>query len=397
MAKALAGIRVVDFTRMYAGPFCSMLLAELGAEVIKVEFPESGDAVRGLAPQTEGLESYIFVTLNRGKKSITLNLRSEAGQRIAQKLISKCDILLENFTPGIMERFKLGYERIKVDNPSLIYTAISGFGYTGPYCARAAFDTIIQAMGGLLSVNGPPGGHPSKVGPAIADFLGGLFATTAILAALQHRASTKEGQFVDISMQDCIWLISAIQFLPSFLLAGKEPKKLGNRNIEVTPFNIYPAKDGYIVIAIVTVSQWQRFLEVIGREELKNVPEYASQFERIKHVREIDGLVEDWTRKRTVDEMLSQLNAADLPCAPVPSFSQVAHDPQLASRQMLVDIEQLISGKLTVPGSLFKMSQTPGDATQPAPFLGQDNTEVYTELLGYGAEKLAKLQNEGTI
>ncbi|MFC2019537.1 CoA transferase, partial [Chloroflexota bacterium] len=221
--------------------------------------------------------------------------------------------------------------------------------------------------------------------------------TTAILAALQHRASTKEGQFVDISMQDCIWLISAIQFLPTFLSAGKEPKKLGNRNIEVTPFSIYPAKDGYIVIAIVTVSQWQRFLKVIGREELNNVPEYASQFERIKHVHEIDGLVEDWTRKRTVNEMLSQLNAADLPCAPVPSFSQVAHDPQLASRQMLVDIEQLISGKLTVPGSLFKMSQTPGDATHPAPFLGQDNTEVYTELLGYGAEKLSKLQNDGTI
>lgn len=397
MAKALEGIRVLDFSRMYAGPYCTMMLAELGAEVIKVEFPDGGDAVRALPPRTEGLESYMFVILNRGKRSITLNLRSEEGRRLCRELIGKCDVLVENFTPGVMEGFGLSYEQIKGDYPDLIYASISGFGHTGPYRCVVAFDTIIQALGGMISVTGHPDAPPTKVGPAIADFLGGVYATIAILAALQYRHRTDQGQFIDISMQDCIWAMTAIQFLPGYVLTGREPKKLGNRMVEVTPFNIYPAKDGYIVIAIVTVGQWQRFLEVIGRKGLRDVPEYASQIDRIKHVEEIDTIVEQWTRQRTVAEMIEQLRAADLPCAPVPTFGQVASDPQLASRNMQVEIEQILSGKLTVPGSVFKMSQTSGDPSQSAPFLGQHNSEVLSELLGYSPERVSQLQDEGLI
>jgi len=252
-------------------------------------------------------------------------------------------------------------------------------------------------MGGLISVNGQPDSPPTKVAPAIADFLGGIYAVVAILAALQYRANTKQGQRIDISMQDCIWAITAIQHLPLYLTMGREPERLGNRMIEVTPFNIYPAKDGHIVIAIVTVGQWQRLLEVIGREDLKNVPEYGSQVDRIKHIDEMDSVVKEWTTERTVDEMLTQLGAADLPCAPVPTFGQVASDPQLASRNMQVEVEQVISGKLKVPGSVFKMSQTPGDAAQPAPFLGQHNAEVYSRLLGYDAETIDRLQRQGVI
>jgi crotonobetainyl-CoA:carnitine CoA-transferase CaiB-like acyl-CoA transferase len=397
MAKALEGIRILDFTRMYGGPLGTMILAELGADVIKVEVPGGGDAIRTTAPLTEGQESYRFVALNRGKRDITLNLNSEEGQRICRELVGKCDVLVENFTPGVMEGYGLGYEELKRYNSRLIYVSISGFGYTGPYRSRVAFDTIIQAMGGLISVNGFPDSPPTKVGPAIADFLGGIFSIIAILAALQYRSRTKQGQFVDISMQDCIWYITAIQFLPLYILTGKEPPRLGNRQIEVTPFNIYRAKDGYIVIGVVTVAQWHRLLEVIGREDLNDVPEYASQATRIEHAEQIEAIVETWTKERTVGEMLSVLEAADLACSPVPTFGQVANDPQLASRNMVVDVEQIISGKLRVPGSVFKMAKTPGDATQPAPFLGQHNAEVYSQLLGYDQKTIARLQREGII
>jgi len=397
MAKALDGIRVLDFTRMYGGPLGTMMLAELGADVIKVEVPGGGDAIRTTAPLTEGQESYRFVALNRGKRDITLNLNSEEGQRICRELVGKCDVLVENFTPGVMEGYGLGYEELKRYNSRLIYVSISGFGYTGPYRSRVAFDTIIQAMGGLISVNGFPDSPPTKVGPAIADFLGGIFSIIAILAALQYRSRTKQGQFVDISMQDCIWYITAIQFLPLYILTGKEPPRLGNSQIEVTPFNIYKAKDGYIVIGVVTVDQWHRLLEVIGREDLNDVPEYASQATRIEHAEQIEAIVETWTKERTVREMLSVLEAADLACSPVPTFGQVANDPQLASRNMVVDVEQIISGKLKVPGSVFKMAKTPGDATQPAPFLGQHNAEVYSKLLGYDHATIDRLQREGII
>jgi crotonobetainyl-CoA:carnitine CoA-transferase CaiB-like acyl-CoA transferase len=374
-----------------------MILAELGAEIIKVEVPGGGDAIRTTAPLTEGQESYRFVILNRGKQGITLDLHSEEGQRICKELVKKCDVLVENFTPGVMESYGLGYEQLKSHNPRLIYASISGFGSTGPYHSQVAFDTIIQAMGGIISVTGFPDSPPTKVGPAIADFMGGIFSNIAILAALQHRNRTNEGQFIDLSMQDCIWYITAMQFLPLYILTGQEPQRLGNRQIEVTPFNIYKAKDGYIVIGVVTVDQWHRLLEVIGREDLKDVPEYASQVTRIEHVEEIDAIVEKWARRRTVDEMIKLLRAADLACSPVPTFGQVAKDPQLASRNMQVEVEQLISGKLRVPGSVFKMSQTPGDPTEPAPFLGQHNVEVYSKLLGYDHATIDRLQREGII
>jgi len=397
MVKALAGIRVLDFSRNYAGPLCTRLMAEFGAEVIKVEIPQGGDGLRNLSPQTEGLESYPFVILNRGKRSITLNLNSEEGRKICKQLVGKSDILVENFTPGVMDAFGLGYEQLKLLNPRLIYTSISGFGHTGPYRARVAYDTIIQAMGGMISVNGLPDSPPTKVGVGIADFMGGLFPAIAILAALQHRANTGRGQFIDMSMQDCIWAITAIQFLGYYVTTGQEPKKMGNNQIEVTPFSIYPAKDGHIVIAIVTVGQWERFLKIIGREDLKDIPEYGTQLTRVKYIDRINAVVEEWTRERTVDEMIKLLMAADLPCAPIPTFKQVVDDPQLASRNMVVEVEQLISGKVKVPGSVFKMSETPGDPRQPAPFLGQHNREVYSELLGFDQDTLGALQKEGVI
>jgi len=397
MEKALNGIRVLDFTRMVAGPVCTMLLAELGADVIKVELPEGGDALRTTPPLTEGMESYLFLTCNRGKRSVTLDPRTGEGNGIARKLAGKSDVLVENFTPGIMERLGLDYKKLADENPSLIYVSLSGYGNTGPYRSLVAFDTIIQAMGGLVSVTGHPDSPPTKVGPAVADFCGGVFATLAILAALQYKNSTGQGQYIDISMQDVVWLLTAMQFLHFYNITGQDPPRLGNRQLELAPFNIFPAKDGYIVICIVTVDQWQRFIKVIGREDLKDVKEYSMQSQRIKHINDIDTLVEKWTRERTVDEMVRLLRAAELPCAPVPTFSQVANDPQLASRNMQVEVEQMVSGEVKMPGSVFKMSRTPGNPSKPAPFLGEHTYEVYSELLGFGEEKITELQSKGII
>ena len=397
MAKALEGIRVLDLTRMYAGPYGTMLLGELGADVIKVEIPGGGDAIRTTAPLTEAQESHRFVILNRGKRGVTLNITTEEGQKICKELVAKSDVLIENFSPSVMERYNLGYEQLKQINPQLIYTSISGYGHTGPRSSQLAFDTIIQAMGGIISINGQPDSPPTKVGVAIADFMGGAFSVISILAALQSRTRTNMGQHIDLSMQDCIFALTAMQFIPTYVATGREPKKIGNRQLEVTPFNIYPAQDGYIVIATVTVGQWESLLEVLGKEDLKDVPEYASQATRIDYAEEMDVMLEEWTKGRTVEDMLEQLQAAGIPCAPVPSFGQVVNDPQIAARNMQVEVDQLLSGQLKVPGSVFKMSETPGDPTQPAPFLGQHNMEVFSELLGYDDIKIARLQDQGVI
>jgi crotonobetainyl-CoA:carnitine CoA-transferase CaiB-like acyl-CoA transferase len=374
-----------------------MLLAELGAEVIKIEVPGSGDATRTLAPQTVAEESYLYIAMNRGKKSITLDIREQEGQQVFKDLVKKCDVFVENFSPRVMDQLSLTYSDLSVLNPSLIYTSISGFGHTGPYKNLVAFDIIVQAMGGLVAVNGHPDGQPTKVAIAIADFLAGQNAALAISAALNYRSKTNQGQYIDISMQDCIWGITSLQFLPGYIVSGEEPEKVGNRTVEVTPFNVYKAKDGRVVIGVVTVAQWQRLLDIMGREDLKNVPEYASQKDRIRYVDTIDAIVEAWTMQHTVDHIVQTLHDADLPCADIPSFGAVANDPQLANRNMIVDVDQLISGPVKVPGTVFKMSETPGDATQPASFLGQYNFDIYSDLLGYDDNKIAQLQDKGII
>ena len=242
MPGALAGIRVADFSRMYAGPFCSMILRELGAEVIKVEFRESGDACRTIPPITDGGEGYTFSMLNRGKKSITLELKTEEGQKIARELIAKCDVLLENFKPGVMDRLGLGWDDVKKINPGLIYASLSGFGQTGPYAHKPAFDMVAQAMGGLMSVTGFPENPPTKCGPPIADLGGGAYTVIGILAALQHRHNTGAGQHVDISLQDSIWAMTAVESLAAYALTGTPPGRIGNMHPGIVPWNVYQAR-----------------------------------------------------------------------------------------------------------------------------------------------------------
>ena len=397
MPGALSGVRVADFSRMYAGPFCSMILRELGAEVIKVEFRESGDACRTIPPVTEGGEGYTFTILNRGKKSITLELKSAEGIEIARDLIARSDVLLENFSAGVMDRLGLGYDEMKKNNPKLIYASLSGFGQTGPNSNRMAFDSIAQAMGGLMSVTGFPDNPPTKCGPAIADLGGGAFTVISILAALLHRNASGEGQRVDISLQDCIWLLTAVETLGAFVLNGESGTKMGNMHPGIVPWNTYHARDGYVVLCIVTIGQWQKMAQLMGRGDLTMDPDSLSLVSRVQRRTELDNIVADWVKGKTMAELQKIMDDAGLPFARVMDTAQIVSDPHMNSRRMTVEVEQMLSGSLKMPGTVFKLSQTPGDPFPPAPFLGEHNSEVYAGLLGYSEEKIDKLMGQEII
>jgi CoA:oxalate CoA-transferase len=397
MPGALSGIRVVDFSRMYAGPFCSMILRELGAEVIKVEFRESGDACRTIPPITDAGEGYTFSMLNRGKKSITLELKAEEGQKIARELIAKCDVLLENFKPGAMDRLGLGWDDVKKINPGLIYASLSGFGQTGPYAHKPAFDMVAQAMGGLMSVTGFPENPPTKCGPPIADLGGGAYTVIGILAALQHRHNTGAGQHIDISLQDFVWAMTAVESLAAYALTGNPPGRIGNMHPGIVPWNVYQARDGYVVLCILTIGHWQKFGRIIGRPDLVEDPDQCAMVLRVGRRAELDAIVAAWVKDRTVAEIVQMMDEAELPCSPVLDTAQVVNDPHMKSREMTVEVEQMISGPLKMPGTVFKLSETPGDPMNPAPFLGEHNSEVYTELMGYSEEKLSELMDKEIV
>jgi crotonobetainyl-CoA:carnitine CoA-transferase CaiB-like acyl-CoA transferase len=398
VAKALERIKVLDFTHAWAGPYCTELLASFGAEVIKIEKIQGGDINRTLSPSTKAGESIHFIAMNRGKKSVTLNLKSEKGHDICMELVRRVDVIVENFAPQVMNELGLSYDEMKKINPGLIYASVSGFGHSGPRMLETSYDTVAQASGGLVSVTGFPEGIPCKSGIGIGDLGSGIHAASAILAALVYRSDTGEGQMIDISMQDCIWSLVGAHLGIIYLLTDTVPPRLGNDSAVQAPFSIYPAKDGYVVICIATNVQWQRFVRAIGRGDLTGVEKYATSGERVKHREEINALVTQWTRTRTVSEIVNKLkNDNRLACSPVPSVDQVANDPQLISREMVVEVEQPLSGKVKMPGSAFKLSKTPGDGTSPAPFLGQHNYEVYSGILGYSEQEIKKLKNDGVI
>ncbi|MDY6917227.1 MAG: CoA transferase [Chloroflexota bacterium] len=391
MAGALEDIRVLDFTRVFAGPFCTLHLAELGAEVIKVEIPQGGDSIRYDPPRTKGGEGGIFVDLNRGKKSITLNLTSDKGRQICRRLAQRVDVLVENFSPRVMGKLGLTYEDLSPLNPGLVYASLSGFGHTGPYSARPAYDPIAQAMGGFMTLTGAPDGPPQLAGIALGDYVPGLYTAIAILAALHHRGCTGQGQYIDISMQDCVFHTTAVEKMPRYYLAGEKPARQGNRS------QVYRARDGHLIISVGNIGQWNNFLRVIEREDLIGVEKYSTWNQREAHFDELLPIIEHWTTERDVGDIVAILSDAHLPCSPIPSYEEALSDRQLASRDMYVEVEQVVSGKVRVPGSPFKLSATPGNPTRPAPFLGEHNFEVYSELLGFGEEELTALADEGIV
>lgn len=397
MKGALDGIKVLDFTHSLGGPFCTLMLKELGAEIIKIEKPLTGDVTRRREPQTAAHEGGTFIILNRGKKSITLNLRSEKGHEICVDLVKKVDVLVENFSPGTMDRLGLGSQELLKINPGLVYASMSAFGHTGPRSAEPGYDPVAQAMGGLTTLTGEPDGPPMKAGPPVADLGAGTFLSLAIVSALYHKKITGEGQVIDISMQDVIWLFTAVEFSPMYFIDCVVPHRYGNGVPHASPANVYKTSDGYIIIATAEFTQVKNVFKVIGREDLIDTPIVSQQNERLKRRLEIDAMVEEWTKTKTSEEVVAMLKAVDVPCSIVPTYDQVCNDPQLLSRNMVIEVEQALSGKVKTPGSLFKLTRTPGNLNYPAPRLGENNREIYSGTLGYSPADLDAFVKDGII
>ncbi len=396
MAKALEGIRVLDFTQYLSGPHGTSVLCELGAEIIKVERPGSGEPERKAAPMTPQKESYQFFAYNRGKKSVTLNIKDPEGLEIAKKLTAECDILVENFAPGVLERLGLGYEVACGINPGIIYASISGFGQTGPRRDEITYDMVGQAMGGLMSVTGYENGEPLKAGISLADYMGGYNAAIAILAALHYRSVTGEGQRIDISMQDGIWAM-VFPDRANYFDTLAVPKRLGNRLSSSAPFGSYKAKDGYVVICTITDPQWQQVLQAIGREDLSDDPRFATRVDRAKYMADVEKILDEWLRNKTVNEATAAFKKFKVPSSSVPTFDEVANDPQILHREMIIECEQPLSGKVKLGGSVYKMSKTPGNRNLPIPLVGEHNNDIYSGVLGMNEEELKGLSDKGTI
>jgi crotonobetainyl-CoA:carnitine CoA-transferase CaiB-like acyl-CoA transferase len=373
-----------------------MLLKDLGAEIIKIERPGAGDLIRNDVPRTQGLEGGPFITLNRGKKSLTLDLRTAKGRNICKELVKKVDVLVENFSPGTMDKLGLGSKELCKLNPALIYASISAYGQTGPYRDYSGFDPVAQAMGGMTAVTGSPE-NPTRCGVSIADFSSGFFTAFAIVSALFHRMKTGEGQTIDMSMQECIWQLTSIEYAPYYFLNGENPPRLGNQHAAMIPCNLYPTQDGRILIMAGVLDQLRRLYTVMERQDLLTTPLCSNQSERYKYREDINTLITGWTKTRKTDEIMNLLRKADVPCSKLPTFEEVCNDPQLKSRNAVVEVEQTISGKVKTPGSLFKLSKTPGKIDYPAPFLGQNNHVVLAEMLGYTEKQVDQLADEGVI
>ena len=387
MAGCLDGIKVLDLGRYQAGPRCAMVLGDLGAEVIKVEAP-GGDESRGLG-------SVYWSVYNRGKKSITLNLRSAQGIAILKSLVPKVDMLLQNFRPGVMDSMGLGYDVLKQLNRGLILINVSGFGQEGPYRDRPAYDPIGQAMSGLMGFTGFPDGPPIMTNSPIIDRITALHATVGALGALHRRDMTGEGQALDVCLLDTGYTLMEIP-IAQYLLSGKEPQRRGNAPGGLAPCNTYQAKDGWVYILAVPQHMWGRFCRGIGREDLIDDERYSSIPGRAAHADEVNALVEGWVKENTVAEVVQILVQAEVSVGPVQSISQAAQDPHLWERKMLVEIEDREKGKTYVPGLTVKFSDTPGKIG-PIPQPGEHNSEVYCEWLGHTPAEMAGWREEGVI
>lgn len=389
--SALQNIRVLDVSRVLAGPFCAMILGDLGAEVIKIEVPGTGDDTRHLGPYV-GSESAYFMNTNRNKKSITLDLKREEGRSVFFDLIRKSDVIVENFKPGVMNRLGIGYEEIKKCNPEIIYASISGFGHVSPYAQRAGYDIIGQAMGGLMSCTGWPDSPPTRIGTAMADILAGLFACIGILSGLIARKDVGEGQHIDIALVDSV-VASMNTMLQVYLVDKHVPGRVGNRYLFMYPFDTFPAKDGWVVIGVGNDKLWHKFCEVIDRLDLLKDERYSSNTLRVQHYQELEELVRGWTKGKTVAEVCDVLLPGDIPCSPVYDIKDVVNDENIVNaREMLVDVTHPAAGAMKVVGSPIKMSVTPPRIACPAPLLGQHTECILKDILEYQPEKIDELK-----
>ncbi len=394
MAGPLAGTRVLDLTWVLSGPYATMILCDLGAEVIKIERPRFGDIARGNGPYIDGVSSY-FLSLNRGKKSITLDLASQEGKLVFLRLVEHADVLVENFVPGTMKKLGLDYEVVCKRNPGLIYAACSGFGQTGPYATRPALDVVIQGMGGIMSITGEPGGPPIRPGASLGDIGAGLFTCIGILAALQERNKSGKGQMVDVGMLDCQLAILENAFARYFA-TGEVPQPLGTRHPVFTPFQAFRTSDGYIVVAIVG-TQWPLFCAAIDRVDLIDDERFQTGAQRTEQYEVLEPLLAEVMKTRTTRQWCQEFEKLGIPCGPVNSIGEVAANPQVAAREMIVEVQHSKAGNLKVINTPIKLQRTPGKVDRACPELGQNTDEVWMTLLGMTREELTRLRQSGTI
>ena len=395
MAGPLKGIRVLDLTRILAGPYATMILRDLGAEVIKIEQPGVGDEARDFGPFKNDFSLY-FMSVNRGKKSITLNLKSPRGKELFLELVKGSDILVENFRPGTMEKLGLDYESLKTHHPSLLYAACSGFGQTGPYATRGAYDMIIQGMGGIISITGEPDRPPVRVGTSIGDITSALFTAIGILSALRHRDQTGEGQLIDVGMLDCQVAILE-NAMVRYFSTGDIPRPLGRRHPAITPFEIFESADGYVVIAIGNNELWRKFCEHVDHPELIDDERFHTNALRTENHESLFPILAEIMCRRTTDEWIEELEAIGVPCGPVNTVDKVANDPQVLARDMIAEVEHNTTGTVQIPGIPIKLSETPGQIDAPAPNLGEHTSEILTGLLGLEAEEVNQLKQNGIV
>ena len=409
LKKHLEGVRVIDLTAYLAGPFLSMHLAALGAEVIKVERPGVGDPTRITSPfagpRGLGFEgrrpediSLIHLKRNRGKKSVTLNLKDKRGVEIFSLLVAKGDVVVENFAPGTMESFGLDYEVLKAINPRIIFCSISGYGQSGPYRNRTAFDLTIQATSGMMAVTGYPDGPPLRCGPWVGDQVPALYGLVGILAALASRERTGQGERIDISMQDCCFSLVMDESL-DILVSRGAPTRQGNRNPRVTPWSVFPTKDGNIAICVFANEQWKVFLEAIEREDCLKDARFENPEDRVDHMEEVEAVVAEWSRNRSTEEALRTLRNRKIPCDPILEVKEVLEDPQLKARGMIQELVHPLNPKTGVKTAGFpiRFSLRPAEDISPAPLLGYNNDEIYRGLLGLSKEEMEELRTEKFI
>jgi CoA:oxalate CoA-transferase len=374
-----------------------MILCDLGAEVIKVERPPFGDVARTTGPYLDHESAYFF-SVNRGKKSICLDLKSDEGRDVFLRLVDKADVVMENFQPGTMDALGLGYDTLRLRNPRLVYAATSGFGQTGPERDRPALDIIVQGMGGIMSITGEPDGPPVRPGISQGDITAGLYTTIGILSALHERGRSGQGQMVDVSMLDCQIAILENAFARYFA-TGEAPGPIGTRHPLTTPFQAFPTKDGWIVIALSwgVENQWELFCATIGRADLIDDPRFDTPGLRTRHHAELEPLLNEALRQKTTAEWLKEFDAIGLPCGPLNDIPSAAEHPQVKARGMLVDVEHPSGFSLKVPDTPVKLSRTPGGISGPPPDIGQHTDEVLREMLGLSPDEIATLRGANAV
>lgn len=396
MLKALDGLKVLDLTHAYNGPFCTTILADNGADVIKIESP-SGDQCRTWGPMDEKSgESGFYAFLNRNKKGVTLNLKSEEGKRIFLELVKDADVVVENYRSGVMKKLGLNYEVLKEINPGIVYAAGSGFGQTGPLSNRPCYDIVAQSMGGMVNLTGFPDSVPTKVGPSVADNVTGIYLCVGVLMALYNKEKTGLGQAVDVAMLDTIFSLLENAIVIE-TMTGKTPQRQGNIDPSIAPFDIYKVTDGFVAIGVGNDKLWAKFCDVIGRSDLVSEEKFLTNDARCQNYNpELKDIIGEWAKDKTKKQLEEMFDKAGIPCGPVLDMKEAIEHPQIQAREMMVHMDHPTIGKMYFQGVPVKLSRTPGSVDSPAPLLGQHNEEIYARL-GISKEKVKSMKENGII